>query len=214
MPAQPLGEVGPDRLPQLSAVVPAPCAGTGEARQRHVVGGVAQFAGPEGEALLPLLGQGVVGPGPHMVRVRRRGRQHDGLAEDAGPVDREHVGQQDRERVTVVDQMVLDVDEPVLVVCEADQRPAQQRSLVGVERGLGLGAQQLDERGLGVRLTGQIHGVQTRRAGVGHLLAGHRAGHGDEFQTESGVTLEGRGESVAQGVGVQSPHRSSEAVKL
>ena len=207
--AQPFGQIRADRLPQLAAVVPAPGAGPGQAGQRHVVGGAPQFVGPVLQARLPLDGAYVVGPGvglgTHMVRVRGRGRQSDRLTEDMGAVDGEDIAQQDREGVPVVDQMVLDVDEPVLVVGEPRQGPAQQRRLVGVERGLGLGAQQLGERGLRVGLPGQIHAAQAGRTGVSGPLGGHRAGDGHEFQAESGVTVEGGGESAAQGLGVQRP---------
>lgn len=207
--AQPLGQIRADRLPQLSAVVPAPGAGPGQAGQRHVVGGAAQFVGPVLEARLPGCGSYVVGLdvglGTYMVRVRGRGRQSDRLTEDMGAVDGEDVAQQDREGVPVVDQVVLDVDEPVLVVGEPRQRPAQQWRLVRVERGLGLGAQQLGERGLRVGLPGQIHAAQAGRTGVSGPLGRHRARDSHEFQAESGVPVEGGGESAAQGLGVQRP---------
>ncbi len=200
VPAQPLGEIGADRLPELSAVVPAAGAGTGEARQRQVVGLVAQFGPPEVEGLGGVRG---LGPGPDVVRVGRGGRELQGLAEDLGAVDAEDVVEQDREGVPVVDQMVLHMDQSVVAFGEPHERPADQRCLEGVERRLGLGAQQLREGRLGVLSPAEVDRVQPGPAPLRDPLLRYGPRGGDQFEPQTGVACQCGGESLAQCLGVE-----------
>ncbi len=102
-----------------------------------------------------------------------------------------------------MDQVVLDVDQPVVVLGEPDEGPADQRRLEGVERCLGLGAQEPGEGRLGVLLRAEVGLVQPRRALRCDPLAGYGPGGGDEFEPESGVAGEGGREAAAQCLGVE-----------
>ncbi len=180
--------------------------GTGQARQREVERGVRQLLLPEGESALPAGVPDGFG-GVHVLLVGGRGRQGDGtgLAEDVGAVDGEEVAQQDRERVAVVDEMVLDVDQPVVVVADPDQVPAQQRGVGGVQRLLGLGGQQSPERGLGVRPGAQVAGAQPRLGPGADPLERQPFGAGDQFEPQAGVVGEHGGEAGPERVGVERP---------
>ncbi len=169
--------------------------GPGEAGQRQVEGGVRQLSRPVRQAGLPV-GDG---RGARVLLVRACRRQFHRLAQHLPPVHGEHVVQQDREGVTVVDQVVLDVHDTVVPLAQPGQAPAQQRRLGGVERRLGLGPQQLLERGLRVGLLGQVHGAHPRRTSFAYPLFGHLARPLDEFEAQAGVPVEGGAERGAQG---------------
>lgn len=198
--AQPLGEVGADRLAHLAAAVAAHRAGVGQPGQGDLARGVGQLPQPEGErALAGVRVDGRAG----VLLVRGRLGQLVGLAEDVGAVDGEQVAQQDREGVAVVDEVVLDVDQPVVVRAEAHQVPAQHRRLLGVHRLLGLGGQQLAEGGLRVGLGGEVAAAQRRFAVLGDPLAGQALRAGDQFQAQARVVCEDGGQSGVQRVLVE-----------
>lgn len=200
MRAQAFGEIGADRLAQLSAVVLAAGTGAGQTGQRQVVLLVAEFGPPEVERF-----GGVRGFGPllDVVGVRGGGRELQGLAEDVGAVDAEDVVEQDREGVPVVDQVVLDVDQPVVALGQSHERPADERCLEGVERCLGLGAQETGEGRLGVLLGAEVDRAQSRRTLRRDPLRRYGSGGGDEFEPQTGVACQGGVESPAQRLGVE-----------
>lgn len=200
MPAQAFGEICADRLAQLSAVVLAAGTGAGQAGQRQIVLLIAQFGPPEVEGFGGVRGLGAL---LDVVRVRGGGRELEGLAEDVGAVHAKDVVEQDREGVPVVDQVVLDVDEPVVALGQAHERPADQRCLERVERCLGLGAQEVREGRLGVRLRAEVGRAQPRRTRSGDALRRYGTGGGDEFEPQAGVAGEGGFETQAQRVGVE-----------
>ncbi len=192
--AQPPGEVGADRLAQLAAAVAADRAGPGQAGQHQVERCVPQLPLPELQARGPV----APGPGPGVLLVRGGGRQPVRLAQHLGAVHREQVAQQDRERVPVVDQVVLDVHQPVVVLAEPDQVPAQQRRLAGVQRFLGLGAQQPLEGGLGVGLAGQVAVPQPDLGVRADPLVRKAAVVGGQLQPQAGVVGDHGGQSGTQ----------------
>ncbi len=192
--AQPCGQVGADRLAQLPAPVAALGAGPGQPGQRDFTRRVGQLLGPEVESAVP----GGVGGGARVLLVRGGGGQRVRLAEDVGAVDGEEVAQQDREGVAVVDEVVLDVDQPVVVLGDPDQVPAQQRRPLGVHRLLGLGGQQPAEGGLRVGLGAEVAVAQLRLTALDDPLTGQPLRVGHQLQSQARVVAQDGGQSGVQ----------------
>lgn len=102
-----------------------------------------------------------------------------------------------------MDQVVLDVDQPVVALGQSYERPADQRCLERVERCLGLGAQETGECRLGVLLRAEVDRVQPRRTLRRDPLRRYGPGGGNEFEPQTGVACQGGVEPPAQSVGVE-----------
>jgi hypothetical protein len=97
-----------------------------------------------------------------------------------------------------VDQVVLDMDDPVMSLGQPHHSPPQQRRLEGVQRRPRLFHQQFRECALCIGFAAEIDIVHPGDAVLVNPLRGILSGPGDEFQPESGLAFDRGGERVVQ----------------